>query len=291
MSLLRRLGLCLLLILAPLAAAAQTVPTPLSDHVSDFADLLEDAAEAQIDDLLARGRAETGVHIAVATIDRTADYGGPDRIEDFATAWFNAWGIGDPDRGDGILILVAAGDRVVRVALGAGYPVIYDGRAQRVIDTAMLPAFRTGDLAGGIEAGAAAALDLLARPFAAEAPLSDRPDAPVPVSEPAGGSKLPFVPLLVFAGAAAFVLRRRIGNAMVRLKRCPSCGRMSLRRTSSVLRPASRAVEGTGIEQTRCTSCSWHEDRRYPIARKSPGRSGGGFGGGRSSGGGATGRW
>ncbi len=136
------LRLLALLVWFPLAAFAQSYPEPLSDTVNDYADLLPPEAEARVVATLQAAREETGVHIVLATIISQGDYGGDARFADFATGWLNAWGIGDASWNDGVLILVARDDREMRIVLGGGFDVIWDGRAQRVIDTAMLPAFR-----------------------------------------------------------------------------------------------------------------------------------------------------
>jgi uncharacterized protein len=139
------LRLLALLIWLPCAAMAQTFPEPLSDTVNDYAGLLSSDEVASLSNTLVAARQETGVHIVLVTIEDQAGYGDTGRFADFATAWFNAWGIGDKTRNDGILILVSRDDREMRIALGSGYDVIWDGRAQRVIDTAMLPAFKAED--------------------------------------------------------------------------------------------------------------------------------------------------
>lgn len=273
-------------------APAQDIPPPLSDTVNDYADLLPPEAEARIAALLAAGRAETGVHVVVATIGALADHGGAgQRIEEFGRAWFNAWGIGDPARNDGVLILVAADDRVVRIALGAGYAPVWDGRAQRVIDQGILPAFRDGRLAEGIEAGAALAVEQIARPFAAGAVVT--PDSGFAPAAPPGDEGLPLTLfVLTAAGVAGLALRRPLGDASLRLRRCPACGHRGLRRRREVLDRPSRVATGRGVAVTACPACGREDRAPFVIPRtRRDGDAGGGFGGGSSSGGGATGRW
>jgi uncharacterized protein len=63
---------------------------------------------------------------------------------------FNAWGIGDAERNDGVLILVAKSDRRVRIALGKGYSSRDDQAMQRVIDEEIVPYFQQGDDSQGV---------------------------------------------------------------------------------------------------------------------------------------------
>ncbi|QYK40152.1 MAG: TPM domain-containing protein [Paracoccaceae bacterium] len=278
----------LCLVLLPAMAPAQTVPPPLSDTVNDYADVLPPEVEARLTTGLQAARDETGVHVVVVIIERRAAYGGSDRLDAFAKAWFNSWGIGDATRNDGILILVATQDREVRIALGAGYPAVYDGRAQRVIDTAMLPAFRQDRIAEGVEAGVDSAIERLARPFKDGLQVTESEGFPE-------DSDLPlYLFLATFAGLTAFRFRRGLGDLAVRMRRCPSCGARRMERERTVTRQPTTAAKGEAEEHTRCRSCGHDRVRIYPVSMRSTSRgsgSSGGFGGGRSSGGGASGRW
>lgn len=282
--------LVLVWLAVPVVGMAQDLSQPVSDTVSDFADLLPPDAEARLAAAIQKTRNETGVHIVVATMDRIANYGAADLgIEAYAKLLFNAWGIGDADRNDGILILVARDDRVTRIALGSAYDAVYDGRASRVIDTAMLPEFRDGRYAEGIEAGVASAVERIVTPFVAK----------TPVTEDTGfdtGFNFAFlIPIAAIAGFVMIAFRQKLGDMVARVKRCPNCGSIGLRRTREIATAATETAPGSGILHERCPSCG--NDRREPYEIKRRGKSSGGgggssgFGGGRSSGGGATGRW
>jgi uncharacterized protein len=281
------LRVLLMLVFLPFAAAAQSLPDPLSDTVSDFAGILAQPESDRIADVLREGRAETGVHVVVVTMNRISDFGGSgQRIEDYAKSLFNHWGVGDADRDDGILILVARTDREMRIALGAGYPVIWDNAAQRVIDRYMLPAFRDDRYAEGIEAGVEATYDLIARPFVA----GQQPAAAEPGWWEAYG------PFALFAAIAAAMIavakRRALSDLAVRVRHCPHCGQRGLSRRRETQVPPTTSTSGTGVVHTTCDRCGYHEAQNYSIPRtSSTNSSSGGFGGGSSSGGGATGRW
>jgi uncharacterized protein len=285
-----------LLLSLTFAASAQTLPEPLSDGVSDFAAVLDATEEGRIGRSLQAMRDETGVHMVAST----ADHGGAGmRLEAYAKALFDAWGIGDGDRKDGILLLVETGDREARIALGSGYDPVYDGRAARVLSTAVLPEFREGRLAAGIEAGIASARDRLVAPF-----LAGRPVTVSEGFEPKRPSEL--VPWIMGSGAVAglagfFILHRR------RLRRtCPRCGAQTLTRSSEVIDAPSMVSTGVGMRHVSCSACGFSDHKPYPVRyssrearddrdKKSHSKGGGGgdrgFGGGKSSGGGASGKW
>jgi len=291
-------ALALLLTLASAAVAQtlpdRTLPEPLGDTVSDFASVLDATEEGRISRLLEATRAETGVHVVVVTVPTIDAYGGAGmRLDAFAKALFNQWGIGNAERNDGILMLVATETREARIALGASYEAVYDGRAARVLTTAVLPEFRQGRIAGGIEAGIVSTRDRLINPF-----LEGRPVTLSEGFEDQSPSSLPWVAGIGgIAGLLGVGLWRRTRGR----RTCPSCGAQTLSRTNEVIDAPARYSSGTGLEHLTCSSCGFIDRKTYTISarrgrdRDDPGGGGsgggGGYGGGRSYGGGASGKW
>ena len=281
-----RLLLALLLLGSP--AAAQSFPEPLTVFVSDYADILDPATEARITEALVAAREDPGTEIAVVTVASRSDYGPHTSIESFANGLFNAWGIGDAGKNNGILILVAAEDREMRIELGAGHPRSWDFAAEEIVHRTMLPAFRDGDLPRGIEAGTQAAIDRIARPFAAGLPAPER-------------SVLTWLgewwPVVIFVGGLGGIFAAG-GIAAWRSEHpvCPHCGRRKTVVERKTTVPATRETPGTAEETITCRNCRERSSRIYVVPWVSPtqsrsGSSSGGFGGGSSSGGGASGRW
>jgi uncharacterized protein len=274
----------------PVLAWAQEMPAPLTDNISDFADLLPPEDEARIADQIQKLRDATGVHLVVATMDKIESHGGKGQtIEAYAKALFNQWGIGDPTKNDGILMLVVRDDRVTRIALGSGYDAVYDGRAARVVDTAMLPAFRQNNYVQGIEAGVASAADRIIAPFLKNQPVTET--SGFPETKPSWTSLIPIGMFLAFAGV---FFRRFIGDQAARLKKCENCNQRGLQRSREVTTAATIGTAGIGMLRDHCQNCGHDHLQNFTVAatRKSGGNGGsGGFGGGKSSGGGATGRW
>lgn len=281
------------------SALAQSLPDPLSDTLSDYAGVLDATEEGRITRLLTATREETGVQVVVVTLPGLDGFGGAGQgIESYAKALFNQWGVGDGDRNDGILMLLDTQRREARIALGSGYDPVYDGRAARVLSTAVLPALRAGNYAEGIEAGIVSARDRLVVPFQSgqKVSLTDG-------FADEGGSGLPTA-LLGFGAVAAVA-----GFGIWRQRRarvtCPSCGAATLERRREIIEPPTRSEPGVGMQHLTCSACGFIDRKSYPIRwsssearrdredRRGGGGSGGGggFGGGRSSGGGATGKW
>ena len=65
-----------------------------------------------------------------------------------------SWGIGDADRDDGLLLVVAPNERKVRIEVGYGLEAsVRDEEAAEIIQEAILPSFRQGDYETGIRQG------------------------------------------------------------------------------------------------------------------------------------------
>ncbi|MGG6236999.1 TPM domain-containing protein [Nodosilinea sp. AN01ver1] len=143
------------LLLPTFAGPAQAAyPAFLDAYVNDYGQVLSASEKSQVRAQLEQFRNRTGVHAVLLTVNSIYDYGtGDAAIEPFATNLFNTWGIGDAARDDGILLLVAPGDRKVRIELGSGYDRSYDRVAQAIIDDAILPQFRQGNIGLGTAIG------------------------------------------------------------------------------------------------------------------------------------------
>jgi uncharacterized protein len=283
-----RFLLWMVVALWPTGVAAQGIglPDPLSDTVSDFADVIPADAEDQIATELRRHRAETGVQMVVVTMVAKQGARPDERLESYAKRLFNAWGVGDKARNNGVMILLVTGDRAVRIATGSAYDRVYDGFAQRVIDTVMVPAFRDGRLADGLQAGVAQSRRQIIDRFVA---------AGRPTKGATPSSNVDVAPILV-GSLVIFGVPGLAGWAFWRQrKRCPACGKPGISRQHETIRSATKESSGEGKEIRNCRYCNHREISVYAIEHESHDRSrfrsGSGFGGGRSSGGGATGRW
>jgi uncharacterized protein len=72
-------------------------------------------------------------------------------IEDYANRLFRAWALGQGAENNGIMLLVAKNDRKMRIEVGYGLEgTLTDLHSKLIIENTMVPAFRSGDFAGGI---------------------------------------------------------------------------------------------------------------------------------------------
>lgn len=130
-------------------------PAPDAGYVTDLADLLSDEQEDELERWLWDVEEQSGIEIAVLTVDSIFDYPGAQArsIEQFARGVFDAWGVGNMPANEGVLLVVAVRDREARIELGAGYGNLRDGDAARIMQNDIIPHFKDGDYSGGIRSG------------------------------------------------------------------------------------------------------------------------------------------
>jgi uncharacterized protein len=143
--------------LAGSVAAAQTFPKP-TGRVTDLAEVIDAATEAQIDQQLAALEQRTSSEVAVATVKSLDGMS----VEEYANRLFKAWGVGQAKQDNGVLVLVAPNEREIRIEVGYGLEgVLPDGLAGEIIRQQFLPRFREDDYAGGIRTGVARVVEVV----------------------------------------------------------------------------------------------------------------------------------
>lgn len=162
MTLIRRIGLALAIALAlpALAFAGPKFPA-LTGRIVDDAHLLSPAAEQKLTGELAALEDRTGHQLVVATVPDLQGY----EIEDYGYQLGRAWALGRKGVDDGAILLVAPGERKVRVEVGYGLePVLTDALSSLIIQRKVLPAFRDGDMEKGVVDGTEALIAQLGLP-------------------------------------------------------------------------------------------------------------------------------
>src|SRR5882757_4872604 len=120
-------------------------------YVSDFAGVVDAGSKAELENYAARVQQQTGAEMALVTI-RSLE-GEP--IEDVANTIFRNWGVGKKGKDEGILLLLAVGDRRDRLEVGYGLePLLPDGFDGDIL-RAMRPALRQSQYGEALRAAAA----------------------------------------------------------------------------------------------------------------------------------------
>ncbi|MCD8072251.1 MAG: TPM domain-containing protein, partial [Alistipes sp.] len=259
-----------------------------ASYVSDPAGILPAAAVSRLNSIAATmdktGQAETAI-VVVPSI-------GSETPESFTVALFEQWGIGKKAADNGLLILLATEDRLVRFEVGYGLEgELTDAMSKRIQTQRMNPYFREGQWGEGLIAGLSAVSELLTDP---------QSDLHTPQ---AGYGEL--LAALVGVMAVAVLIMVLALFAQRRARKCPRCGHRM-----EVVDQTSRMISA-GVKMTstlmRCPHCGYTTTKNTTqniggaviggtlaggLGRGLGGGGfGGGFGGGRSGGGGATSRF
>lgn len=127
---------------------AQQIAVPeLRQQVTDITGTLSTSEQQSLTQQLQDITHKTRAQVAVLVVPSTGD----DSIEQYATRVFDSWKLGDKQRNDGILLLVAWEDHAVRIEVGYGLEgVVTDLQAAKIIRDILIPAFKSDDLMGGL---------------------------------------------------------------------------------------------------------------------------------------------
>ncbi len=262
----QKASLLLLLFFAWAAALAQfSIPEKpqLQTSVYDYVDLLPPVQEDALRQKLIRYSDSTSTQIVVAIIASTEG----ENINYLGAQWGQKWGIGQADKDNGILVLLAQADR--RIAINTGYGTegaLTDALSKRIIETVIIPEFKKADYYSGLDKGADAIFLALKGEFKEERTFGDG-DGGFPLSA--------LLPILIFVVILIILANRKgRGGRGPGGKRGPGLDIWDMIILSNMGR-SNRSGSGGG----------------FGGGGFGGGGFGGGFGGGGFGGGGASGGW
>lgn len=239
------------LLAASLPLQAQELPLPaLTGRVVDRAEMLSQQAEETIAARLEIHEQATGNQIVVVTLPDLM--GRP--IVEWGLTLGRGWAIGQAERNNGIVFLIAPNERELRIEVGYGLEgELPDAMAGRIIRNDIVPHFKAGNMEAGVLSGVDAIVAALDNSYEPGGSTTEANDAPHTLLDRYGPYIFPGLWLI----AAIAMWRKRRRNKE---------------------RNAHQWYHNMGNDRSRSSSGS---------------RSGGGFSGrgGSFGGGGASGRW
>ena len=151
MTFLMRATAIAVLLLVSLSALAEDRPIPpLTGRVVDETETLAAEQKRALELKLQAFEQRKGSQIAVLITGTTY----PEPIESYSIRVADAWKIGRKGVSDGILVVVAKSDRVMRLEVGYALEgALPDAMARRLIDEVFIPSFREGNFYEGLSAG------------------------------------------------------------------------------------------------------------------------------------------
>jgi uncharacterized protein len=118
--------------------------------VVDEAGVLSEGTRSILTRELAELEAKTTRQLVVVTVKSLQGRS----IEDYGVRLGRAWQIGQKDKNNGVLLIVAPNERKARIEVGYGLEgELTDAVAKLIIEQRILPNFRQGNMAGGVVAG------------------------------------------------------------------------------------------------------------------------------------------
>ena len=182
-------------------AAAQTFPERGRSPVVDQADLLRPEQELDLTSKSEALHAQTGRQFVIATVSSLEGR----TVEEYGYRLGRYWKLGDEQRDDGVILLVAPKEKKVHIATGYGARVfLTDAMSSVIIRNAILPRFRAGDFAGGIQAGAGEIIKQMSLPADEARRRSAQAEKQQSSREPGGAG---FLPVLFFMIVVFIVIR------------------------------------------------------------------------------------
>ena len=143
-------ALALCLGVATAACGASGGLPEFSAPVVDDAGVVDDAVENSLNAKLEQFRTTVGPQIAVLVVGST----GNQSIEDYSIDVAREWGVGDAQRDDGVLLVIAIDDRKLRIETGSGIEGdLTDVEAGRIVDLVVVPQLRNDDPTAAVVAG------------------------------------------------------------------------------------------------------------------------------------------
>ncbi len=148
---------------------AQNFPEKSNKLVTDQTQTLSAEQIARLEQKLVAFDDSTSNQVAVVIVKTVGDYD----INEYALELGRKWGIGGKTKNNGVILLVAIGDRKMSIQTGYGLegalPDIY---TKRIIENDIKPYFKDGDYYAGIDAGVSSIISLTKGEYKNEQPKS-----------------------------------------------------------------------------------------------------------------------
>jgi uncharacterized protein len=181
-------------------AFAQEFPERSTTLVTDYTNTLSAGDKMKLEDKLVAFNDSTSTQVAVVIMKSTGSYD----INDYGQQLLRKWGIGQKEKNNGILVLVAIADRKMSIQTGYGAEgPLPDVLTQRIIQDDMRPRFKEGDYYGGLDAATTDIIKATKGEFKAD-PKED--------VEPTGGSSGAGIIIIIIVVVILIIVFRNRGG-------------------------------------------------------------------------------
>lgn len=187
----------------PFASIAQkAVPELWGVHVHDDADVLTKGVVDELEHALARYEDSTSNQIAILIVSSLEG----ESLEEYSLRVAEKWKLGQEKKDNGALLLIAVGDRKMRIEAGYGLEgVLTDAVCSQIIRNELAPRFRESDYDGGVQAAISAMVDAIAGEYTADETTEPNQIADMTWKERLGIGVFVFGILGIFTFLALFI--------------------------------------------------------------------------------------
>jgi uncharacterized protein len=182
------LSACAVLTAVAIARAAETIPPKPDRYFNDYAGVVSPGVAERLNTQLAQFERDTSDQVVVAVYRKMES---DSSIDDYTQRVAQAWGVGQKDRRNGVVLFVFVDDRKMFIQVGYGLEgALPDVTAFDITERHIKPNFRAGDYEAGLVTG----VDLICKAIRGEYKGTGRTNAERSSNGGAGSS----VGLLVF---------------------------------------------------------------------------------------------
>jgi uncharacterized protein len=181
-----KLLIAFLLIITCNTAFSQDFPAKPSKLVNDYTGTLSADQLQQLESKLVAFDDSSSTQIAIALVKSVGEYD----INDYALQLGRKWGVGGNKKNNGVMMVVALGDRKISIQTGYGIEgALPDVYTKRIIETDIKPAFKAGDYYAGLDAGTNSIIKLVKGEY--------KNDNPKKVQKNNNGSAIPILVIII----------------------------------------------------------------------------------------------
>jgi uncharacterized protein len=131
--------------------AAEVIPPKPAAYFNDYAGVVSKEAARQFNEQLAQFERDTSNQVVVAIFPKMQS---DSDIADYTQRVAQAWGVGQKERRNGVLLFIFVQDRKMFIDVGYGLEgALPDATALDITEYRIKPHFRSGDYEGGIAEG------------------------------------------------------------------------------------------------------------------------------------------
>lgn len=156
----------ILAVLLSFSAFAIDLPEPTSNFfVNDFADVIDDEMEKELQSIGASLYNETTAQVVVVTVESLDGYD----VDEYTLELGREWSVGSSETNNGVVLLMSVNDRQVSIQVGYGLEgCLPDGKTGRILDDYAIPYLSDNDFSTGLAEAYKAVVSVVCEEYGVE---------------------------------------------------------------------------------------------------------------------------